>query len=156
MEQGVGEQEEFSHDSDDGQLSWLSCLYEALVDACEVGIEAEGDERWHEQGVAQPGASASNAGVAGPGPRLSGERGESGETGGLLGFQRTKFVHIDEKDRGGRLADAGDAAEDGEAPGERRVLGDPPQDFPIDGFELCFDLPQPSCGLAPEEVERVV
>ena len=59
-DEGVGEDDELSHDGDEGDLWLFSCGAEAAVDDLEVWVEAGRGEGGHVEGAAQLRASAAN------------------------------------------------------------------------------------------------
>jgi hypothetical protein len=60
LQEGVCEDDKFSHDCGQGDLYGLSGFDELCVFGRHVGIEPGGDEGWHVKGLADVGAAASN------------------------------------------------------------------------------------------------
>lgn len=72
-EEGVGQDEELSHDRDQGELLRLAGGDEPLVGGAEVGVEAGRDQRRHVEGAAQVRPAAADEGVALPAARAAGD-----------------------------------------------------------------------------------
>ena len=73
-------------------------------------------------------------------PRLSGDRREACEVGGLAGFEGVELGHCDQQGKGGNGGYAGNAGEDGEAISEARVGFDDLEDRRFDSGHLPIDL----------------
>ena len=64
-DEGVGEDDELSHDGDEGDLGLFSCGAELVIDGLEVWIAARGGKGGHVEGAAQLRASAADMAGAG-------------------------------------------------------------------------------------------
>src|SRR5215218_7087161 len=65
-EQGVGDDDQFAHDSDDGDLCGFSSCAECQVFCIQRWIEADGDQGGHIERLPQGGASALDETLAAP------------------------------------------------------------------------------------------
>lgn len=65
-QEGVGKDDELSHDGGDGDLGGLPGLDELLVERSTVLVEPGGNERWHIKGLAKGRPATANIGVAFP------------------------------------------------------------------------------------------
>src|SRR5215475_1757671 len=99
-EEGIGENDEVSHDGDDGDLWGLAGGGESLEDAPEIGIEADCDERRHEEGVAHFGPSATDETFAAPLSAVASHGRQASEAGGACVFDRAEFGHVGEQGEG--------------------------------------------------------
>ena len=87
-DEGVGEDDELSHDGDEGDLGLFSCGAESVIDGLEVWIAARGGKGGHGEGAAQLRASAADMAGAGLLAAIAGDGGEAGDHGGLVGGGR--------------------------------------------------------------------
>ena len=123
-DEGVGEDEELSHDGGEGELEGLSLGAEPVVGGLEVGIASDGGESGHVDGAAQGGAPAADPGLSLPAPGLAGDRRSAGEAAGLARVEGADLGHLGEDGGGGDPAEPGDADEDGGLSGEVGLGGD--------------------------------
>ncbi len=147
----VGEDNELSHNGCDGDFRSFSGFFELVVLGLEIGIEADGDERRHVEGLPDDGPSASDEGTSGPSSGLPVDWRKARELAGGLFIQFAQFGHLDEKGKGRNLRQAGNGDKDVEARPEAFVTCDTGGDGLLDLGELSFDLLQPGKVLPFEE-----
>jgi hypothetical protein len=129
-DEGVGEDDELSHDGDEGDLGLFSCGAESVIDGLEVWIAARGGKGGHGEGAAQLRASAADMAGA-----------------GLLVRERADFGKADDQGDSRRGPDPRDRGQDGEPPGQARIGGDEAFDLRLemgerglDSADLALDL----------------
>ena len=93
FQQGVGCDNELSHDGGDGDLGGLSGGDELLVLGLEVGVISSGDEGRHVKGLSYVGASSSDEALTFPLTGLPRDWGEAGERCSLLVLEGSEFGH---------------------------------------------------------------
>src|ERR1700722_16459835 len=154
LEQGVGEDDEFSHDRGQGDFGGFSGVKELGVLCFQIRIETSGDERSHIESLAQGGATATNEGASSPASRLARDRRQPDETCRLARFESAEFGHFDQQGEDGDVGDAGNAGQDGEAIREADVGFDNPENCRFDGSNLSIDLFEPLSVVTLQQRER--
>ena len=150
-DQGIGEDEELSHDSNQGDPERLSGAPECGVDLAERRIAADRREGRHVERTAQAGPSAGNHRPAGPLPGLAHVRGETCECGNLPGRERAGLRHVGEDRHRRYRPDAGDRRENVEPPRQAVIVLDALMQFGVELGDLPADLAQPGFQLLPHE-----
>ena len=102
-QQGVGQDQQLSHDGGEGDLGRLTGGSERVVLGLQVGVEADGDQGRHVDGLAQAGASAADEALAAVLAGVTGDGRETGEAGGAAVLQGAKFRHLDQQGQRGGL-----------------------------------------------------
>ncbi len=146
-DEGIGENEEFSHDGGDGDFGLFSAGDETVVEDFEGWIVSRGGKGGHVQGASQVGSSASDVARAVVLAAVVGDGGKADDHGGLFGGERAEFDEADDEGDSGCDPDAGDGGEDSEAAGKERIGGDQALDFGLEigdggfeGAELTLEL----------------
>ena len=83
--------------------------------------------------------------------RNPGDRGEAGEARGAFGLEGAELGHLDQHGKGGGVADAGDAHENGEAGLQGGIGGELGMQGGVDRGDLTVDLRQTRSGLTLEQ-----
>lgn len=81
FEQGIGGDDELTHNGGDGDFGGFAGGDELLVFGLEVWIEAGGDQSRHVEGLADVGPATANETLAFPLAGLAGDRGKAGRRG---------------------------------------------------------------------------
>src|SRR5687768_12748684 len=112
-DEGVGEDEQFSHYCSDGDFGRFTVLSEPLVEELEVGVAAGGGERGHVEGLAQMRPSTADVAQAMSIAAVAREGRETGESGDLLAVGASDHIEVGEQLGRGDRTDAGDRTDDG-------------------------------------------
>jgi hypothetical protein len=100
-------EEEFAHESGEGDFGWFAGLTEALIKLSENrgGLATDSDSA-HVEGAADDSTAAANMSLAFPRSALAGPGGQSGQRGCCLAIELAQFRHLAQYADGGQGADA--------------------------------------------------
>ena len=111
-DEGVGEDEELSHDCDDGDFWGFTGRDHGLVFGLEFRVEADGAEGWHIEGASGSRASAADGSPAIGLAAVAGDGGETDEATGLGIVEAPELGRLNDEGVCGGLGEAWNAGED--------------------------------------------
>jgi len=151
LEQGIGQDDEFTHDGGEGEFGFFAGFDQALVEGAEFGIVAAGGERGPVEGAARAGAATLDVALAYGLGAVVGERGDTGEAGDGAAVEGAELGEVDEQVGGDAGADARDRDEDLIAARQGWIGGDPGGDLGGQALDMAVEAFEPPSDLAPEE-----
>ena len=153
-EQGIGEDDELSHDSGQCDLGLFAVFAQSFVEHREVGIMACGGKRGPVEGAAGVGAAALDVALACGVAAVVGERRDTGQAGDGSAVEGAELGEVNEQAVGDGGADARDRDEDGIAARQRRIGGDTLGDRAGEARDMAVEVaaPPPELGLEEGQV----
>jgi len=137
---GVCDDEELSHEGDEGDLAWPAVLAdEAIVEVLELGGMREGGASAVEEKAPHLGSTMADALAAFDLAAALGMGRQSDEGGDLLAGEVSEFGQVGEQGDDGRRPNAADALQELSAAGQLGIGGDVGLDGGIDGLEAFLE-----------------
>src|SRR5690606_19512893 len=135
-DEGIGEDDELSHDGGEGEFSGFAPGDEAVVAGLEAGLVAGGGEGGHVEGVAWSHAATVDVALALAVAAVVGDRREAGEPGGGLARALAQLAEAGEQRGGDDRTDAGDGVQEGLPGGEAGIGGDAARDAGTEPLQM--------------------
>jgi hypothetical protein len=139
-DEGIEENDEFSHGGDAGDFGSLSVVSKASVEGFDGGVESDCAQGGHVEGASHAGAAAGYAALAAQRSAVVCDRGDPDQSGDFLVVDFAEFRQFGDEHSGGDLADAWHALQNHFAAGGCFVGPDRKRDRRIDAGELIFEV----------------
>src|SRR5580700_7959824 len=150
-DEGVGEDEELSHDRYDGDLGGFSDFDHGFVFGLEFRVQSDGVEGGHVESLSGSWAPAADGSLSMGLAAVPRDRRQTYEAGGLGVLETPELGRLDDEHVCGHLADAWNARQDVEPLAQVRVCVAQRFEASIDRFDLAVDLAQPLSELTLDE-----
>ena len=95
-DEGVGEDEQFTHHCGDSDFGRFAVFFEPLVEAFEIRVAAGGGERGHVEGLAQMRPSTADVAQTPRIAAVASEGREAGESSDLLAIDASDDIEVGE------------------------------------------------------------
>jgi len=155
-EDGVEEDQEFSHTGHQGHFGRFACLAEALVELVDDRIAPGGREGGHVEDVPDLDPAAPDGPMAVEATAVPVQRGQADQGGDLASVELSEFGQVSQQTSGRLLADAGDGPEQLVFGLPEGRLPDELADFGLDASDLSLKVFEASGDTLPDQGRRIL